>query len=111
MRSTRGLRHPISALVNGQPTTLLTVGHVAAALGRTTTCLKEWERMGLFPPAPYRLRGSRARVYPEQFVKSISLIRDQGYVGRRLHRSDWERFQSEVWRAYKEALKTLRPTT
>lgn len=100
----KDLRRPITIEINGKAMKFLTIGHVAAAVHRTTACIKLWERTGLFPVAPYRLTQNQMRIYPQDFVRSLHRIREQGYLGRRLERSDWRRFQTDVWRAMGNAL-------
>lgn len=74
MRKIKNHRRPIQITMNGKSVTFVTIGFCAAALGRTTTSLKRWEGMGLFPPAPYRLVRGQLRVYPEDFLQSITEI-------------------------------------
>lgn len=103
----KGLRRPIRFEVNGKSIRLFTIGHCARALGRTTTTLRSWERSNLFPPAPYRTARTRVRLYPEGFVKAMGQIVSEGYLGERMDRSHWQRFQTDVWSAHEEALKSL----
>jgi hypothetical protein len=108
MAKPKNLRRPIQSNINGKSVTLVTIGFCALALGRTTACLKNWETHGIFPPAAFRVARSRHRLYPEDFLSSISHIKDQGYLGRRMNRSNWRRFQTEVWNAHLAALAPFR---
>ena len=94
-------------IVDGRHTALVTIGHCARALRRTPTRLKQWEQMGIFPPAPFRSTRNQQRLYPTEFLRSIRLIAEQDYFGTRLDRANWVRFQSEVWAAHNAALAPL----
>ena len=98
------LRHPVQIVIDGEPVDLLTIGHVAHVLGRTSWTIKSWIRLGLFPAAPYVLNPNDSRtrrhLYPERFVDALVEIADRGYVGSRLDRRNWQRFQFEVFAAY-----------
>jgi hypothetical protein len=102
VRHIKNTRHPVVVEIDGESMTFLTISYCARALGRTTACIKNWERLGLLPP-PYRLTGNGFRLYPLGFVTALSQIKDQGYVGRRMDRSDWGRFQAAVWSAFDSA--------
>jgi hypothetical protein len=101
----RNLRAPIHKEVGGHEYALFTIGYVASVLGRTTWTIKHWERIGLFPKAAFMLSPSvsrtRRRLYPEAFVDRLDDIVKQGYLGKRMNRADWRRFQKEVFTAYK----------
>jgi len=107
----KNLRRPIIQTINGQPVTLLTVGYVSRALGRTKWTVKNWTRLGLLPPAPFLLRpgvpNTRRYLYPHGFVKCLAEIARQPYVIRRLDRNDWERFHAEVRQAYEKTIVPL----
>jgi hypothetical protein len=107
----KNLRRPIIQTINGQPVTLLTVGYVSRALGRTKWTVKNWTRLGLLPPAPFLLRpdvpNTRRYLYPHGFVKCLAEIARQPYVIRRLDRSDWGQFHHEVSRAYEQTVTPL----
>jgi len=106
MAGTRNARRPIQIDISGTKVTFLTIGYCARALGRTTTTLRGWERSNLFPPAPFRTARTRVRLYPEAFVKSMSQIVGEGYLGKRMDRLHWQRFQADLWSAHEEALKS-----
>ena len=108
MIRSKQLPHPITIEINERPVTFVTLGSCAEALHRTSTCLRYWETLGLFPPAAYRLSRNQARLYPVDFLRAIRLIADQDYFGPRLNRSNWRRFQSEVWGAHDNALRPIR---
>jgi hypothetical protein len=91
----RNFRHPIHCEINGKSVTFVTIGHCARIMGRTTACVKHWEAIGLFPPAAYRLAKGQLRLYPQDFLRSLGQL-DLAYLGRRMDRSDWRRFQIAV---------------
>jgi hypothetical protein len=104
------LRHPISVTINGQPCTLLTSGYLAHAMNRTPWTIKYWQRIGLFPRAPFVLSPStpaRRSLFPEPFVKSLKAIAMKSYYGARLDRDDFQRFHDDVQAAYKETVRPL----
>lgn len=98
------LRSPISTEIEGGRTcTLLTIGHVALALHRTTWTVRHWQRIGLLPP-PFVINPEvpnlRRSLYPAPFINALVAISDRCHVGRRLDRDQWERFRDEVFGAY-----------
>jgi hypothetical protein len=105
------LRSPIKTEIGGRPCTLLTIGHLAHALGRTPWTIRHWTRLGLLPPAPFDLRPEdprrRRRLYPQPFVLALADIAALDYVGARLDRNQWQRFQVEVWEAYQATVVPL----
>ena len=105
------LRSPIRTEIDGRACTLLTIGHVALALGRTTWTIRHWTRLGLFPEAPFDLYPDeprrRRRLFPEAYVVALADIADQGYLEGRLDRDQWRRFQLDVWAAYQETVVPL----
>jgi hypothetical protein len=108
MANSKNLRRPITTEVDGVRLTLVGIGHCARAVGRSSTRLKQWEQLGIFPPAPYRSLRDRRRLYPTEFVRSIRIIAEQDYFGSRLERADWSRFQSEVWSVHDATLASSR---
>jgi hypothetical protein len=98
------LRSPIKTEIAGRPCTLLTIGHLAQALGRTTWTVRHWTRIGLLPQAPFDMWPDdprrRRRLYPQPFVLALAEIAAMGYMGPRLDRNQWRRFQLEVWEAF-----------
>ena len=113
MSRIKNLRRPITATINGKSITLLTIGHVAHAVGRTTASVKYWERCGLFPLSQFWLSPDDSpaqplRLYPETFVKSLIQIRQEDYLGARLDRDQWPRFYEDVTAAYERAMAPLR---
>jgi hypothetical protein len=107
----RNLRQPIQTEINGQPCVLLTIGFVLRAIGRSKWTLRNWEKLGLFPEAPFVLRpdvpSARRHLYPAPFVQRLKEIAGHGYVGTRLDFEDWERFRDEVFDAYNETVTPL----
>lgn len=108
MQKVRNLRGVIETEIGGKSARLVTFGHVASALGRTTTCVRQWETVGTFPEAPFRLTKGQLRLYPAEFVRLLNQIRLDGYLGRRLDETDRRRFQLEVWGALDLALATFK---
>jgi hypothetical protein len=104
MEKVRNLRKPVFAKVNGRSVALVQVGYVAHALGRTSWTIKSWTRLGLFPEPPIFLNPDdprlRRRLYPTGFVEALVEIANQGYLGNRLDRDQWQRFHRDVFRAY-----------
>ncbi len=47
---------------------------------------------------------TRRHLYPLTFVKRLAEIAGQDYVGARLPRDQWGRFQEEVAKAYAETI-------
>jgi hypothetical protein len=111
MAKPKNLPHPITTTVDGVPMTLATIGRCAHALRRTTACLKQWERKGIFPPAPYRSTRNQRRLYPLDFISGLGLIAEQDYFGPRLERANWPRFKSDIWAAHDAALQSLQGET
>jgi hypothetical protein len=107
----KNLRHPIRTVINGQACTLLTIGYVTRALGRSNWTVKNWTKLGLLPPAPFVRRSDdphlRRRMYPEDFVTCLAEIAGRDYVVRRLDYKDWQRFHDEVALAYDETIAPL----
>jgi len=55
----------------------LTVSEAAAIVGRSASALRQWERIGIIPPAR-RDAMSGWRVYTPAEVRTIRLIADKG---------------------------------
>jgi hypothetical protein len=110
-QSPKFLRHPIVHEINGQKCTLLTVGHLANCLGRSTWTIRHWTRVGLLPEPVFHLNPgnphARRTLYPEPYVLALADIIDRGYVGRRLNRAEWLRFQDEAWAAFSATVLPL----
>ena len=77
-RRQKNMRRPIKTVISGRPVELVTIGWVARAFGRTTSTIKYWERIGLFPRAPFRhhrnVPSANRRLYPRQFVTALTEI-------------------------------------
>lgn len=107
----KGLRKPITAVINGHRVDLLTVGHLANAVGRSNWTVSYWTKVGLLPPAPVIERPDtlnlRRHLYPAEFVRAIRVIARSDYVHDRLDRTDWPRFHAEVHKAYQATIAPL----
>src|ERR1700722_18269173 len=68
--STRSLRSPLTLTIDESRVKLLTIGYVAAALGRTTWTIRHYEAMRLMPPAAFVLNkktlNTRRRLYVDE---------------------------------------------
>jgi hypothetical protein len=104
----KNLHGPIHAEIEGQKCTLLTVGHMAHALGRSVRTISRWESMGLFPTAPFVMSPTvQRRLFPAPFVEAVAVIVHDEAVGRRLDQRDWPRFQDAVFEAFKMTVGPL----
>jgi hypothetical protein len=97
--------------INGELRILCTIGKVAEALGRTPWTVRRWQALDLLPATPFFLSPdiprTRRRLFPVDFVKSLAVIADQGFVGERLDRQHWDRFHREVLAAYEATVTPL----
>jgi hypothetical protein len=111
IKHTKNLRHPIHAELAGELCDLMTVGHVAAAPGRSSWTVRHWQRLGLLPPTPFFIHAEipnlRRLLFPREFVEVLSTIADEGLLGRRLNRDDWTRFHRDVLVAYEATVLPL----
>ena len=107
----KNLHHPIHTEINGQRCTLLTIGYVAHALGRSVWTVKYWTRLRLLPAAPFfqhrDIPNIRRRLYPEPFVKCLAEIANRGYIGNRLERAEWARFRRDIDEAFQKTVVPL----
>ena len=103
-RHLRNHRRPIRITTEAGDVQLLTIGHVAAAVGRTPWTIKHWHRLELLPPAPFVINAQRQnlrrRLYPEPFVRELARITARRYSGPRLDYNQWRSFQIEARAAY-----------
>ena len=110
---TRCLRRPINADIGGQVVSLVTIGHVAAALHRETWTIRNWTDLGLFPKAPVILETglncTRRTLYPVPFVDQLCVIGNRAYMGRRMDREHWDRFYADVMAAHALYVAPLLP--
>jgi len=113
MDHVKNLRHPITAQIGGQTVELVTIGTLAHALGRTTWCVKYWERLGLLPPAPFIINmcdsRTRRRLYPADLVAQAGRLMEHEGWGRRLERDDWQNFATKMAATYGDVLAPLFP--
>lgn len=78
-------RHPRKYLVGGVEHEFFTMGHLAAALGRSPVTLREWEREGIIPRATYQVnaasKNGRRRLYTrEQIEGLVKLAVEEGIL-------------------------------
>jgi len=110
-KTTKNLRRPIPTTINGQSCLMLTIGHLANAVGRTPWTVKHWIQVGLIPPSPVLERPDtpnlRRRMWPAEFVAAMREIGKQDYMVGRLDRRDFGRFHTEVMEAYKTHIGPL----
>ena len=108
---TRCLRRPITADLGGQVVSLVTVGHVATALGRTRWTVDYWITLGLLPKPPFVINPNddviKRRLYPAAFVERLAVIANQ--IGPRLPRSEWQQFHNQVVDVYNDVVGPLIP--
>ena len=110
---TRCLRRPITGTsdLGGQTVSLVTIGHVAAALRRTRWTVDYWITMGLLPKPPFVINPNddviKRRLYPAAFVERLAVIANQ--IGPRLPRSEWQGFHNQVVDAYNDVVGPLIP--
>ncbi len=106
-----GGRH-IKAQVGEKIITLVTVGEVAAALGRTPRTIIGWEHTGLIPPAPFRTSSGdehlRRRLWPVELVKALQRVAEQEGFGKR-RSSEFRRHQALLHEAWQTAMGSVLP--
>ncbi len=110
-RPTKGLRSPLLADVRGRQVQMLTVGHMALAINRSTWTVRYWERAGLLPVPPFALHQYDAQrrrwLYPQPFVEAVAEIIKRNQIGDRLDRKDWAWFRDEVFAAFERTVQPL----
>jgi hypothetical protein len=116
MDKIRNLRRPFDVEIHDhQKIEVVSIGYVARALGRTTWTVKSWQRIGLLPNAPWLLdpeiSNLRRRLFPVTFVEALAVIAKRNHLGRRLDRSQWRRFQLDVFDAYDRTVVPLLSAT
>jgi len=112
MQNVRGLRR-IRATINDREVTLLTVGYVAHALGRTVWTVHDWTRLNLLPQAPFILNPevsrTRRHLWPEAYVNALSEIAGHMEIGSRMNRDQWQLFYALVRQAHEDTVVPLLP--
>jgi hypothetical protein len=98
-------------MINGDKVTLLTIGHLAHALGRTNWTVHYWEGLGLLPPAPFVINPedlrTRRRLYPEPYVDALAEIARRLGIGGRMNRGLWMSFYQDARVAYEVTVLPL----
>jgi hypothetical protein len=101
----------IDTRIDGVSTKLCTIGHVADALNRTGWTIRNWQRLGVIPEAPFLLSPevprTRRRLYPAEYVDALNEIAERGYLGRRLNADQLHRFKEDVSLAYEKTVAPL----
>ena len=112
MENVRGLRR-IRATINDREVTLLTVGYVAHALGRTVWTVHDWTRLNLLPHAPFvinpEVSRTRRHLWPEAYVNALSEIAGYMEIGARMNRDQWQLFYALVRQAHEDTVVPLLP--
>ena len=112
MENMRGLRR-IRASINDREVTLLTVGYVAHALGRSVWTVHDWTRLNLLPEAPFILNPevsrTRRHLWPEAYVDALSEIAGHMEIGARMNRDQWQLFYALVRQAHEDTVVPILP--
>lgn len=100
----------VRTLPNGNTIEMFLVGSLAEALGRPVVTLRNWERKGYIPTAPYRWRNSAGgkqagkRLYSRAIIqRTVDAFREHGVLDAR--RIDWNQHTDlsiqlfESWRS------------
>ena len=110
MAKTGGRRIEIE--VNGMIVTCCTVGGLANAVGRSSRTIRDWERRGLIPGAPFVLNpndvATRRRLYPLHLLEVLERVMKDERFGRRRPSGRFLRQQGQIYTAWNEALEPLR---
>src|ERR1700722_339626 len=96
--------------VHGKQIECCTIGELAAALGRTPQCVRQWERRGLIPQAPLMLPGAqntKRRLYPLQLADAIRRVAEREGFGRRRPSGLFSHQQRAIWDAWKGVMAPL----
>jgi len=104
-----GGRHLI-VHIDGKTIECVTIGVLAAAVGRSARTIRGWERSGFIPPAPFVLPGgqnTRRRLYPVVLVAAIKEIAIREGFGRRRPSGQSIRQQQMLYAAWNTALASL----
>ena len=112
MQNVHGLRR-IRATINDREVTLLTVGYVAHALGRTVWTVHDWTRLDLLPQAPFVINPdvsrTRRHLWPEAYVDALAEITGDLEIGSRMNRDQWQLFYAMVRQAHEDTVVPLLP--
>jgi len=96
--------------IEGKTIECVTIGMLAAAVGRSARTIRGWERSGLIPPAPFVLPGeqnTRRRLYPVVLVAAIKEITIREGFGLRRPSGQATRQQHMLYDAWNTALASL----
>ena len=102
----------VKAQVGGRVVTFVTIGEVAAALGRTPRTIIGWEHTGLIPRAPFRTSSGdehlRRRLWPVELVTALEHVAKHENFGTR-RKSDFRRQQALLHEAWQTAMGSVLP--
>jgi len=104
-----GGRH-LMVHIDGNTIECVTIGVLAAAVGRSARTIRGWERSGLIPPAPFVLPGAQntqRRLYPVVLVAAIKEVATREGFGRRRPSGLYLRQQEKLYDAWNTALASL----
>ena len=96
--------------VDGRIVDCLTIGGLAAAVGRSPRTIRGWERSGLIPPAPLVLPGeqnTRRRLYPVLLVAAIKEVATREGFGRRRPSGIFLNQQKQIGDAWQRVMLSL----
>ena len=97
--------------VYGKRIRCVTVGGLAAALGRSPRTIRLWERTGLLPKAPFLLRPdnprAQRRLYPEQLVEVFAQVAKSEGFGRRRRSGLDDRHRDQLWAVYDDVMRSI----
>jgi len=101
----------VNWVVNGQMRELHTIGDLAQALGRSTHCVRQWEKMHLIPPAPLITQSgsisTRRRFYPVELIAALAQVAEREHFGRRRPSEGFLRHRAAFCNAWDDVMATL----
>ena len=67
----------LTTLPNGETVYLYDTGHLAFALGRTYSCIRQWEISGMLPPTPFRGKTVNIRLYTQEQIDAVVMYAEK----------------------------------
>lgn len=105
-----GGRH-VLVQVDGKPVSCVTIGALAAAVGRSVPTVRRWERQGLIPSAPLRVVSEnihlQRRLYPVELVQELQQVAIREQFGRRRPSGMFLQQQEGLWQAWGAVIDPL----